>query len=63
MEKTLFAILAMAAALSASAVEIELLTNGEGTTLNGWTQETTFGFAIYTDSADNSWFVPSMENK
>ena len=53
----------MAAALSASAVEIELLTNGEGTTLNGWTQETTFGFAIYTDSADNSWFVPSMVNK
>jgi hypothetical protein len=63
MKKTLLATLAMAAALSASAVEIELLTNGEGTTLNGWTQETTFGFAIYTDSADNSWFVPSMVNK
>ena len=63
MKKTLLATLAMAAALSASAVEIELLTNGEGTTLDGWTQETTFGFAIYTDSADNSWFVPSMVNK
>ena len=36
MKKTFWATLAMAAALSASAVQVELLKNGDGSTLDGW---------------------------
>ena len=36
MRKTLLTMLATAAALCASAVQVELLTNGDGTTLDGW---------------------------
>ena len=44
MKKTLLTILATAAAISASAAEpIELLTNGDGTTLDGWNYS---GFAV-----------------
>ena len=44
MKKTLLAMLATAAAISASAAEpIELLTNGDGTTLDGWNYS---GFAV-----------------
>ena len=59
MKKKLLTILAMAAALSAPAIEIELLTNGEGTTLEGWTNSYTYEgsmFGIDTYS-DYNWFA------
>ena len=60
MKKTLWTILAMAAALCAQAVEIELLTNGAGSTLEGWTNsyDTYEGsmFGIDTYSGYN-WFA------
>ena len=42
--------MAMAAALSASAETIELLTNGDGSTLDGWTVYGSF-------ASEDSWFV------
>jgi len=62
MKKTLFAMLAMAAALSASATTIELLTNGAGTTLEGWTNTYSgsgYVFEIET-KYDASWFASSF---
>ena len=57
MKKTLLATLATAAALSASAMEIELLANGAGTTLDGW-QNSNFG--IWEDGATGEkWFRAS----
>jgi len=59
MKKTLFAMLAMAAALCAQARTIELLTNGAGTTLDGWTNTGSDGrsrFVIFTDNSNISWF-------
>ena len=58
MKKTLLAILAMAAALCASAETIELLTNGEGTTLEGWTNGYDYyePFHISVDGNGVSWF-------
>ena len=61
MKKTLLATLAMAAALSAQALEIELLTNGEGTTLEGWEHPGTpnvSAFAIQTIDGIG-WFASS----
>lgn len=56
MKKTFWATLAMAAALSASAVEIELLTNGEGTTLEGWENYSNyFGIQKNVETGE-SWF-------
>ena len=62
MRKTLLTTLAMAAVLSAQARTIELLTNGAGTTLNGWTNtgynsESQFG--IFEDNSGVSWFGSS----
>ena len=56
MKKAIFAMLAMAAALSAQAAKtIELLTNGDGTTLEGWSND--LHGAILTDtSTGTSWF-------
>jgi len=59
MRKTLLTTLAMAAVLSAQARTIELLTNGAGTTLDGWTNtgsnsESQFG--IFEDNSGVSWF-------
>ncbi|MBQ3748363.1 MAG: hypothetical protein II863_13250, partial [Kiritimatiellae bacterium] len=61
MRKTFLTMLAMAAALSASAVEIELLTNGAGTTLDGWVNAysgsgSDFGIQLI---GDVSWFASS----
>ena len=50
MKKAFFAMMAMAAALSASAETIELLTNGDGSTLDGWTVYGSF-------ASEDSWFV------
>ena len=61
MKKTFWATLAAAAALSASAVEIELPTNGEGTTLDGWEHPGTpnvSAFAIQTIDGVG-WFASS----
>ena len=61
MRKTLLTILAMAAALSAQALDIELLTNGEGTTLEGWEHPGTpnvSAFAIQTIDGIG-WFASS----
>ena len=52
MKKTFSTMLAMAAALLAQAEVIDLLTNGAGTTLDGWENS---GFAIQTTD-DVSWF-------
>ena len=52
MKKTFSTMLAMAAALFAQAEVIDLLTNGGGTTLDGWENS---GFAIQTTD-DVSWF-------
>ena len=58
MKKTLFAMLAMAAALSVSATTIELLKNGEGTTLDGWTVgHDSTAEDSYFFTAEDSWFV------
>ena len=57
MKKTFLAMLAMTAALSASAVTIELITNGDGTRLDGWTNSGSSDFAMYNDG-DDSWFRP-----
>ena len=55
MKKTIFAILATAAALSAQAVEIELLKNGDGSTTDGWTPG---WFSVVTAGPENdSWFT------
>ena len=54
-------ILATAAALSAQAVQIELLTNGYGSTLDGWTNASSYSggaFEIET-KYDASWFASS----
>ena len=62
MRKTLLTMLAMAAALSASAWEIELLTNGDGSTLNGWTNTGSnpkSQFGIFEDNSGVSWFGSS----
>ena len=61
MKKTLLTLLATAAALSASAWEIELLTNGAGTTLDGWVNADSgsgsdFGIQLIEDV---SWFASS----
>ena len=56
MKKTLLATLAMAAALSTSAVEIELLTNGEGTTLEGWENSSNFFGVQRNVETGESWF-------
>ena len=61
MKKILSAILATAAALSASAWEIELLTNGNGSTLDGWVNADSgsgsdFGIQLIEDV---SWFASS----
>ena len=61
MKKNFFAILAMAAALCASAETIELLTNGEGTTLESWENHGQLDgsfFAIQTID-DVHWFASS----
>ncbi len=50
MKKIIFAVLAMAAALAARAVQIELLTNGDGSTKAGWTVSGSF-------ESEDSWFV------
>ena len=57
MKKTVFAMMAMAAALCASAVQVELLTNGEGTTLDGW-QNNDFGLWENGATGEN-WFRAS----
>ena len=46
--------LATAATLSASAATVELLTNGDGSTLNGWTVSSG-NFSIQTDGSGVSW--------
>ena len=56
MKKTFWATLAMAAALSSSAVEIELLTNGEGTTLEGWENSSNFFGVQRNVETGESWF-------
>lgn len=61
MKKTIFAMLAMVAAFAARAAQIELLTNGDGSTLSGWQNSSTDpnGNSAFTASADNdgvSWF-------
>ena len=54
MKKTLFAMMALVAAINALAVQIELLTNGDGTTLDGWTSG---WFTVVTAGSENySWF-------
>ena len=61
MKKTFWATLAMAAALSSSAVEIEFLTNGDGSTLDGWEHPGTpnvSAFAIQTIDGIG-WFASS----
>ena len=53
------AVLCAAAALSASAGEFELLTNGAGTTLDGWTNTGANNkslFGIFEDNSEVSWF-------
>ena len=63
MKKTFLATLAMAVALSAQAVEIELLTNGQGTTLEGWANASDIvgsAFAIQTTDGVG-WFASSHE--
>ena len=63
MKKTLFAMLATAAALSASATQLELLTNGEGSTLDGWVNTGTsqmIHFVIYQSEGYN-WFCTYAE--
>ena len=57
MRKTLLTMLATAAALCASAVQVELLTNGEGTTLDGW-QNNDFGLWENGATGEN-WFRAS----
>ena len=62
MKKTLWTMLAMAAALSASAVEVELLKDGQGTEITAnWTNPDN-RFGIWTDN-DNvaSWFRATYE--
>ncbi|MBR2940851.1 MAG: hypothetical protein IKC14_06035, partial [Kiritimatiellae bacterium] len=64
MKKIIFAVLVMAAALAARAVQIELLTNGDGSTLNGW--ENTYhdsanSFDIQTTDGGLSWFASSYQ--
>ena len=64
MRKTLLTTLAMAAALSASAVTVELLTNGAGTTLDGWTNTGSnpqSQFGIFEDDSGVFWFGSSRE--
>lgn len=57
MKKTLFAMMALAAAINASAVQFELLTNGDGSTLDGWENAYTRTlFSVY-DEAGTSWFA------
>ena len=61
MKKTFLATLAIAAALSAQALEIELLTNGDGSTLDGWGHPGTpnvSAFAIQTIDGIG-WFASS----
>ncbi|MBR1609133.1 MAG: hypothetical protein IJ678_05905 [Kiritimatiellae bacterium] len=62
MKTKLFAIMTVAAALSAQAVQIEILTNGEGTTLDGWTNTYTDAgetFSIQTTDDGAGWFASS----
>ena len=55
MKKTFFAMMAMAVATTAQAVQIELLTNGDGSTLDGWDEG---WFSIVTAGSENdSWFT------
>ena len=61
MKKALFATLALAAALTASAVQVELLTNGEGTTRDGWISISS-GLSSFESEVDNDgvyWFKSS----
>ena len=60
MKKTFFAMMATAAALSASAATIELLKNGEGTTLDGWVNADSRPSASFTNQTTEggiSWFA------
>ena len=61
MKKILFAMLATVAAISASAAGVELLKNGAGTTLDGWSNENSGnGYTFEIDTAyDVSWFASS----
>ena len=56
MNKTFWATLAMAAALSSSAVEIELLKNGDGSTLDGWENSSNFFGVQRNVETGESWF-------
>ena len=61
MKKKLFAMMAMAAALCASAVQVELLTNGDGTTRDGWSSISS-GLGSFESEVDNDgvyWFKSS----
>ena len=61
MKKALFATLALAAALTAQAVQVELLTNGEGTTRDGWSSISS-GLGSFESEVDNDgvyWFKSS----
>ena len=62
MKKTLWTMLAMAAALSASAVEVELLKDGQGTAITANWKNPDNRFGIWTDN-DNvaSWFRATYE--
>lgn len=62
MKKTLWTMLAMAAALSASAVEVELLKDGQGTAITANWKNPGNRFGIWTDN-DNvaSWFRATYE--
>ena len=62
MKKTLWTMLAMAAALSASAVEVELLKDGQGTEITANWKNPDNRFGIWTDN-DNvaSWFRATYE--
>ena len=55
MKKTLLTMLAMAAAISALAVEVEVVKNGDGSTMDGWTAG---WFSVITAGPENySWFT------
>ncbi len=61
MKKALFATLALAAALTAQAVQVELLANGEGTTRDGWSSISA-GLGSFESEVDNDgvyWFKSS----
>ena len=62
MKKTFFAMMAMAVATTAQAVQIELLTNGDGSTLDGWTNlDNFFGIQTNRDTGE-SWFRANYQS-